>query len=122
MLREGSADLAPLNPEDVERMRQQGFKIMGPQYIGYPMVMLYRSADPAFLTNKLEFRKALTLAVDMDAVVKAFYPPEVATRATGAPLFSPITAGYDASIPGAPRTTRKKPRNYSSRLVIRAKK
>jgi peptide/nickel transport system substrate-binding protein len=102
MLREGSADLAPLNPEDVERMRQQGFKIMGPQYIGYPMVMLYRSADPAFLTNKLEFRKALTLAVDMDAVVKAFYPPEVATRATGAPLFSPITAGYDASIPGYP--------------------
>jgi peptide/nickel transport system substrate-binding protein len=81
-------------------MRRLGFKIMGPENIGYPMVMFFKSADPTFLTNKLEFRKALSLAVDMDAIVKAFYPAGVATRATGAPMYSPITAGYDPSIPG----------------------
>ena len=100
MLREGTADLAPLNPEDVDKMRKLGFQIRGPRMTGYPGIFFYKQYDPTHLTNKLEFRKAISLCIDMEAVVNAFYPPEVGTFSTGAPLFSPITAGYDPSIPG----------------------
>jgi peptide/nickel transport system substrate-binding protein len=59
----------------------------------------HKSYDPAFLTHKIELRKALILGVDWDAVVKAFYPSEVGERQKGgAPLFSRVTMGYDPEI------------------------
>jgi peptide/nickel transport system substrate-binding protein len=54
-------------------------------------------------THTLEFRKALILGVDWNAVVNAFYPPEVGERQRGgAPLFSRVTLGYDPELPPYP--------------------
>jgi peptide/nickel transport system substrate-binding protein len=100
MLKRGEADLVNLEPQDVKPLRSEGFTILGPRNAGSSLVVFWKSYDPAFLCQKLEFRKALTLAVDWEAVVNAFYPPEVGERHRGgAALFSPVTMGYDAELP-----------------------
>ena len=103
MLKRAEAELISLEPQDVEPLKKDGYKIIGPRDTGFPMLSFYKTYDPAFLTHKLEFRKALILGVDWDAVVKAFYPPEVAERQRGgAPLFSRVTLGYDPELPPYP--------------------
>lgn len=102
MMRAKEADLAEIGPEDVEPLRKEGFRIDPIELSTMLTAVFFRSYDPAFLTNRLEFRKALILAVDVDAIVKAFYPREVGTRATGAPLFNPLTPGYDPALPAYP--------------------
>ena len=103
MLKRGEAELISLEPQDVVPLKKEGYKILGPKDAGTTALLFYRSYAPAFLTHKLEFRKALILGVDWDAVVKAFYPPEVGERQSGgAPLFSRVTLGYDPEIPPYP--------------------
>jgi peptide/nickel transport system substrate-binding protein len=103
MLKRGEADLISLEPQDVEPLKKDGYKIIGPRDAGYPMLVFYKNYDPAFLSHKLEFRKALILGVDWDAVVKAFYPPEVGERQRGGgPLFSRVTMGFDPELPPYP--------------------
>jgi peptide/nickel transport system substrate-binding protein len=102
MMRAKEADLALIGPEDVEPLRKDGFKIDPIEMTTMLTAVFFRSYDPNFLSNRLEFRKALVLAVDVDAIVKAFYPREVGTRATGGPLFNPLTPGYDPSMPSYP--------------------
>src|SRR5215475_1006227 len=89
MLKRGEVDLISLKPQDVEPLKEDGYQIIGPRDTGYPMLVFYKIYDPAFLTHKIEFHKALILGVNWDAVVKAFYPSEVGERRKGgAPLFS----------------------------------
>jgi peptide/nickel transport system substrate-binding protein len=102
MLKTGEADLVQIGSDDVAPLRTQGFGIYSLKVTNQPTLFFFKSYDPAFLTNKLEFRKALILAVDLDAIVKAFYQAEVGTRATGTPLFNPLTPGYDPSLPAYP--------------------
>jgi peptide/nickel transport system substrate-binding protein len=103
MLKRGEADLISLEPQDVAPLKKDGYKILGPKDAGTTTLLFYRSYDPAFLTHQLEFRKALILGVDWDAVVRAFYTPEVGERQRGgAPLFSRVTLGYDPEIPPYP--------------------
>jgi ABC-type transport system substrate-binding protein len=83
MLKRGEADLISLEPQDVEPQKKDGYQIIGPRDTGYPRLVFYKSYDPAFLTHKLAFRKALILGVNWDAVVKAFYPSEVGERQKG---------------------------------------
>ena len=40
--------------------------------------MFFGSYDPAFLTNKVDLRKALLLGYDKKAIVGKIYPPAVA--------------------------------------------
>jgi ABC-type transport system substrate-binding protein len=102
MLKTGEADVVDVGPDDVVGLRTQGYTIKGIELNSMITLMFFKSYDPTFLTNKLEFRKALILAVDMDAIVKAFYPSDLGQRATGSPLFNPLTAGFDPSLPGYP--------------------
>ena len=103
MLKRGEVDLISLEPQDVDPLKKDGFKILGPRDTGFPMLAFYKSYESAFLTHKLEFRKALILGVDWNAVVNAFYPPEVGERQRGgAPLFSRVTLGYDPELPPYP--------------------
>jgi peptide/nickel transport system substrate-binding protein len=102
MLKTGEADVVDVGPDDVAGLRTQGYTIKGIELNSMITLMFFKSYDPTFLTNKLEFRKALILAVDTDAIVKAFYPSDLGQRATGSPLFNPLTAGFDPSLPGYP--------------------
>jgi len=102
MLRSGAVDATILRPEDVEPLKGDGFTIQGPKYVTATTLRFFMSYDPAFLTSKLKFRKALILAMDSRSIVDAVYPPEVATRSTGSALFSPVSDGYDPSLPSYP--------------------
>jgi ABC-type transport system substrate-binding protein len=64
--------------------------------------MFFGSYDPAFLTHKLDFRKALLLGYDKKAIVSKIYPPAVASLATGTPPFSPVSLGWDPTLPTYP--------------------
>ena len=87
MLKRREADLISLEPQGIEPLKKGGYQIIGPRDTGYPMLVLYKSYAPTFLTHTIEFRKALILSVDWNAVVKAFYPAEVDERQKGgAPL------------------------------------
>jgi peptide/nickel transport system substrate-binding protein len=100
MLKTGEADVIDVGPDDVSPLRSQGYNIQTVALTNQLTLMFFKCYDPTFLTNKLEFRKALILSVDMDAIVKAYYPPELGVRATGSPLFNPLTPGYDPALPG----------------------
>ena len=98
-LRTGEVDLASLNAEDVDEVKAAGFRIMGPKRVGYSLLYFYGSASPDFLTNKLEFRKAVALGVDWDTIVEAFYPPEVGKRYVGGSgLFPEGSLGSDPTL------------------------
>jgi peptide/nickel transport system substrate-binding protein len=99
-LTEGSANLVAITSEQIADLKAQGFGIAGPKSIATNTIMFWRSWDPAFLTNKLEFRKALALAIDYDSVISSYYPPEAATRegVYGFPS-APGTEGHDPSLP-----------------------
>ena len=43
-------------------LKSAGLKLMGPKVVALPVLAFHASFDPQFLTNKLEFRKALVLA------------------------------------------------------------
>ena len=73
--------------------------MMGPKYTASTTLLFWKSYDPQFITNKLDIRKALTLAVDWEGLFKAIYPPDVAEpyRGGGA-IFTPLSMGYDSSL------------------------
>lgn len=98
MVRAGEADLIDVGPDDVAPLRKDGFKTYGIELNTLLTMFFFKSYDPTFLTNKIEFRKALILSVDTDAIYKAVYSPEVASRPSGAPLFDPLTPGYDQAL------------------------
>lgn len=101
MLRQDEADVIALEPQDVSPLRDDGFEIVSAKNVITSVIMLYKSYDPAFITNRIEFRKALAHGADWDTIVESFYPPEVGERHYGgAPLFSPVTAGFDSNLAG----------------------
>ena len=102
MLKRAEAELISLEPQDVEPLKKDGYKIIGPRDTGFPMLSFYRTYDPAFLTHKLEFRKALILGVDWDAVVKAFIRPRWLSGARWCAAASRVTLGYDPELPPYP--------------------
>ena len=99
-IRAGEADMATVDPAQVRQVKSAGLKVMGPKVVALPVLAFHASHDPQFLTNKLEFRKALVLAVDMDAIYKRVYggAEEFATRASNAGFWSPAALGYDANL------------------------
>ena len=113
MLKAGEVDMAVLRPAgsafspelvqaDVSTLKEDGFSIQGPKYVTNAVLRFFMSYDPAYLTSKLEFRKALILGLDLKSLVEETYPPEVATRRAGAPMTTPSTIGYDAALPPYP--------------------
>ena len=102
MLRSGEVDMSILMPSDVGPLKEDGFIIQGPRYVTPTTLRFFMSYDSAYLTSRLEFRKALVLAMDMQSIVEAVYPSEVASLATGSPMFSPVTDGYDPVLPSYP--------------------
>jgi peptide/nickel transport system substrate-binding protein len=99
-LRAGEVDMATIDPAQVKQAKDGGLRVMGPKSVSLPVLAFHASFDPGFLTNKLDFRKALALAIDMDAIFKRMYAgaEEFVTRATNTGFWSPAALGYDASL------------------------
>jgi peptide/nickel transport system substrate-binding protein len=100
MLRRGEVDMIPIEPQDAEALKAEGFTVMGPKYAASTTLLFWKSYDDAFLSNDLRIRKAMALAVDWAALFKAMYPPEVAEPYRGgAAIFSPLSLGTDPELP-----------------------
>ncbi|WP_181410833.1 ABC transporter substrate-binding protein [Nocardioides humi] len=99
MLKSGEADMVAISPDEVPRAQDDGFQILSIENTIVSEMLFFKSYDPKEFAHQVEFRKALALAVDMDEVVKAFYPTEAGTRASGdAVPFSPSTLGHDPDL------------------------
>ena len=98
-LRSGRVDITIIDRDDVEPLKDEGFSIGGPKYVLATTLLYFMSYDPSYLTSDPNFRKALALGADLEGIVNALYPAEVATLAGGSPFFSPPTEGYDAGLP-----------------------
>ena len=98
-LRSGRVDMTIIDREDVEPLKEDGFSIGGPKYVLATTLLYFMSYDPSYLTSGLNFRKALALGADLEGIVDALYPAELATLASGSPFFSPPIEGYDAGLP-----------------------
>ena len=99
MLRSGGVDMTIIGIDDVAPLKEEGFSIAGPKHFIATTLRYFMSYDPSYLTSDLNFRKALALGTDLEAIINAVYPPEAATLASGSPLFNPLTEGYDATLP-----------------------
>ena len=102
MLRTGQVDVTVLRLGDVDPVREEGFTIQGPKYVMATTLRFFMSYDPAYLTSNVKFRRALVHAIDLDSIIDKVYPPEAASVPTGAPLFTPLSDGYDPDLPPYP--------------------
>ena len=102
MLRSGQVDIAAVTPGDVETLKTEGFSVQGPKYTKETTLRFQMSYDSGYLTSKLEFRKALTLGMDLWSIVQRTYPAEAATLGGGSPMFGPLDDGYDPDLPPYP--------------------
>ena len=100
LVQRGDADIAMMDPSLAPDIRQAGLRIMGPRDVQIQFVAFLQSWDPAFATNKLEVRKAMNLAIDMDALVKAIYPDGTGKRA--ASVMPPLMEGFDPTLKAYP--------------------
>ncbi len=102
MLKSAVVDIVPIGPSSVEKLKDQGFQINGPQNIVSTTIRFLMSYDPSFLTSELDFRKALIYGTDLALNVSTIYPAESATVARGSALFRPFTPGYDSGLEAYP--------------------
>lgn len=100
LLQADMVDAAPIGADAVAEAKRMGYGIDGPKHVVSTALRFFMSYDPDFLTSSLEFRKALAVGVDMPQIVESIYPPEAASVATGSALFTPISPGYIADLPG----------------------
>lgn len=100
LLQTDMVDVAPIGADAVEEVKRMGYGVDGPKHVVSTTLRFFMSYDPDFLTSSLEFRKALAVGVDMPQIVGAVYPPEAASVATGSALFTPVSPGYIADLPG----------------------
>ena len=102
LLRAGTVDIVPVDIRDVEPLKGEGFAIQGPKYVVSTTLRFFMSYDPAYLTSRREFRRALVLGVDVPAIIEEIYPPEAVTLASGSAMFGPLAEGHDPSLPSYP--------------------
>ena len=100
LLQTDMVDVAPIGADAVADVKRMGYGVDGPKHVVSTTLRFFMSYDPDFLTSSLEFRKALAVGVDMPQIVGAVYPPEAASVATGSALFTPVSPGYIADLPG----------------------
>ena len=100
LLQTDMVDVAPIGADAVEEAKRMGYGVDGPKHVVSTTLRFFMSYHPDFLTSSIEFRKALAVGVDMPQIVESIYPPEAASVATGSALFTPVSPGYIADLPG----------------------
>lgn len=100
LLQTDMVDVAPIGADAVAEAKRMGYGVDGPKHVVSTALRFFMSYAPDFLTSNIEFRKALAVSVDMPQIVKSIYPPEAASVATGSALFTPVSPGYIADLPG----------------------
>jgi peptide/nickel transport system substrate-binding protein len=108
MLRTGEVDLAVLDSDAAKTLDKEGLKVFAVRNVAHGLLVFYQCYDPRMLTNDIRFRKAATLAIDRQAIVKALFPPisptigSLGALSAGGPLTGPGVVGYDPNAPTYP--------------------
>ncbi len=108
MLRTGEVDLAVMDSDAARSLDKEGFKIFVTRNVAHGLLVFYQCYDPRMVTHDLRFRRAATLAIDRQAIVKALFPPisptigSLGSLSAGGPLTGPGVVGYDPSMPTYP--------------------
>ena len=108
MLRTGEVDLAVLDSDAARTLDKEGLKVFAVRNVAHGLLVFYQCYDPRMLTNDIRFRKAATLALDRQAIVKALFPPisptieSLGALSAGGPLTGPGVVGYDPNAPTYP--------------------
>ena len=97
-LRAGEIDMAQVESDQVPQATKLGFRIDGPKARGTYIINYLNPYDPKAITNNLDFRKALAISIDMDAVVDALFTPGTYTRAATAFFTMSAVVGYDGAL------------------------
>jgi peptide/nickel transport system substrate-binding protein len=93
----GGADMANMTGLFAPEIEAAGLSVDGPKMIDNAYIAFYQSYDTGHCTNKLEVRKALNLAVDVDTIIEALWPGGTATRISHS-FTSPFVEGWDPTL------------------------
>ena len=94
LVQTGEVDMANMSGPYVEEIRAAGLTVDGSKSVDNVYGNFYQSRDPGHCTNKINVRKALNLAVDVDAIVKGLWAPGTARRISH-PYTSLYVEGYN---------------------------
>ena len=97
LVQTGEVDMANMSGPYVEEIRAAGLEVDGAKMVDNVYSNFYQSYDPGHCTNKLNVRKALNLAVDVEAIVQALWAPGTATRIAHA-YTSPFVEGWNPTL------------------------
>jgi len=99
LIRSGDVDIAQIDASSVETV--EAVENLGIRTIGRGASTIgafLRSYDPASLSNELDFRKAVNLAIDREAILQAKFPEGYAELLPGSGLFATGAQGSDTSL------------------------
>jgi peptide/nickel transport system substrate-binding protein len=97
MVKTGQADIANSSGPFADEIVAAGLTVDGPKTVDIVYLGLYQTYDPGHCTSKLEVRKAMNLAVDAEAIMKALWPEGAAVRAITS-FTSPYDEAWDPSL------------------------
>ena len=89
LLQRGDVDIAEIASEDVETLQADGFAIGGSTNVRQHSIVFPNSFRPEVLSHQAEFREALSLAIDVEQIIEAFYPGDTAERMVSG-VFCPV--------------------------------
>ena len=97
----GEVDLALMEPQNVNDIRDAGLTVGGPEKIATVMAALAHSYNPEWEMSNEDFRKAIILAVDQEALLTAIYPEGTAGPAASL-INVPTHLGFDEALTPRP--------------------
>jgi len=97
MVRRGEADMAFIDAGQAREASGAGLKIMGIEGASLTVVSLGGCDKKEMACSNVDFRKAMFLAIDMDAIVKRLFPAGTGVRFASS-VFAPVALGYSPDV------------------------
>jgi ABC-type transport system substrate-binding protein len=97
MVQSGEADMALVEAGQVQEARSKGLQVISSEGASLTVMYYAWSYNPKFLCHQQWFREAMTLAIDMDAIVGRLFPEGTATRIASS-IWTPPALGYDPNL------------------------
>jgi len=97
MVRRGEADMAFIDAGQAREARSAGLKVMSVEGASLTVLSLGGGNKHEVLCSNRDFRKAMFLAIDMDAIVKRLFPEGTGARFPTS-VFLPVALGFDPQL------------------------
>ena len=97
MVRAGEADMALIDASQIGEVRKAGLRLHSIQATTIPMIVFLGCWQKEMWCHQTPFRKAMVLAVDMEAIVKRLFPEGAGSRYANA-QFTERALGFDPAL------------------------